>query len=40
MPVLTGRLSQGGASSVRNTAMPKLIGMPTAIAISAVMTVP
>ena len=36
----TGRRSQTGASSVRKTAIPKLIGMPMIIAISDVISVP
>ena len=36
----TGRRSQSGASSVRKTAIPKLIGMPISIAISEVISVP
>jgi hypothetical protein len=35
-----GRLSHGGDSWVRNTAMPRLIGTPSTNAMSAVESVP
>jgi hypothetical protein len=38
--VPSGRFSAGGHSSVRKTAMPKLIGTPTSIAIREVTSVP
>ena len=38
--VPSGRLSHAGHISVRNTAMPKLIGTPTSSAIAEVASVP
>ena len=40
MAVPSGRLSHGGESSVRNSAMPKLMGMPISNAIADVAIVP